>query len=528
MPSHHPTAPEDTPAPAAGLNRRTALTAMTLALTACGGGGGGAAEAATPTPPAPPAPTPPAPAPTGPTVNVSFANVAVHDPSVLRVNGTWYVFGSHLAAAKSSDLLNWQLVASGVDNNNPLFTNVLTTLAPTFAWSQVNGLWAADVAQLPDGRFAHYFNSCKGDSPRSAMGIAYAASVEGPYTQPQIFLKSGMWDEISEDGKTVYDARVHPNAVDPQAFKDQAGAWWLLYGSYSGGLFILALDPATGLPQPGQGYGQHLVGGNHARIEGGYILYSPLSQYYYLFMSFGGLDANGAYHLRVARSRNPNGPFVDGQGRDMRQCKSDPTKPLFDDASIAPYGQKLLGNHQFALAAGETGTALGYVSPGHNSAAIDAASGRHLLFMHTRFPGRGEAHEVRVHEFHLNAEAWPVVAPLRYVPLAMNPTTLTPEVSAADAAGSYKLVNHGKDITASVKASVVVSLLADGSLGGAMAGRWSHDGSNRVTVTPTGQAAFSGVLSRGWNPNTSAFTVCFSALSAEGVALWGLRTGPAA
>jgi arabinan endo-1,5-alpha-L-arabinosidase len=133
-----------------------------------------------------------------------------------------------------------------------------------------------------------------------------------------------------------------------------------------------------------------------------------------------------------------------------------------------------------------------------------------------------------VHEFHLNAEAWPVVAPLRYVPLAMNPTTLMPEVSAADAAGSYKLVNHGKDITASVKASVVVSLLADGSLGGAMAGRWSHDGSNRVTVTPTGQAAFSGVLSRGWNPNTSAFTVCFSALSAEGVALWGLRTGPAA
>ncbi|MFY7948156.1 MAG: endo-alpha-(1-_5)-L-arabinanase, partial [Gemmatimonas sp.] len=82
----------------------------------------------------------------------------MHDPSVLRVNGTWYVFGSHLAAAKSSDLLNWQLVASGVDNNNPLFTIVLTTLAPTFAWSQVNGLWAADVAQLPDGRFAHYFN----------------------------------------------------------------------------------------------------------------------------------------------------------------------------------------------------------------------------------------------------------------------------------------------------------------------------------------------------------------------------------
>ena len=258
------------------------------------------------------------------------------------------------------------------------------------------------------------------------------------------------------------------------------------------------------------------------------ILYSPLSQYYYLFMSFGGLDANGAYHLRVARSRNPNGPFVDGLGRDMATCKSDPTKPLFDDVSIAPFGQKLLGNHQFALATGETGSPLGYVSPGHNSAAIDASTGQHLLFMHTRFPGRGEAHEVRVHEFHINAEGWPVMAPLRYVPLSLNTTPLTPEVRAADAAGSYKLVNHGKDITASTKASVMVTLLADGSLGGAMAGRWSHDGSNRITVTPTGQAAFSGVLSRGWNPNANAFTVAFSAQSAEGVSLWAIRTGVAA
>jgi arabinan endo-1,5-alpha-L-arabinosidase len=45
---------------------------------------------------------------------------------------------------------------------------------------------------------------------------------------------------------------------------------------------------------------------------------------------------------------------------------------VFDDASIAPFGQKLMGNHQFALADGETGTPLGYVSPGHNSAYYDA------------------------------------------------------------------------------------------------------------------------------------------------------------
>jgi hypothetical protein len=108
--------------------------------------------------------------------------------------------------------------------------------------------------------------------------------------------------------------------------------------------------PATGLPLPGQGYGKHLLGGNHSRIEGAYVMYSPQSKYYYLFTSFGGLDANGAYNMRVARSLNPDGPYLDAKGTDMATVKANPALPLFDDASIAPHGQKLMGNHQFALA----------------------------------------------------------------------------------------------------------------------------------------------------------------------------------
>ena len=34
-------------------------------------------------------------------------------PSVIRVDDTYYIFGSHLAAAKSTDLMNWTLIASG-------------------------------------------------------------------------------------------------------------------------------------------------------------------------------------------------------------------------------------------------------------------------------------------------------------------------------------------------------------------------------------------------------------------------------
>ena len=51
--------------------------------------------------------------------------------------------------------------------------------------------------------------------------------------------------------------------------------------------------------------------GNHLRIEAPYILYSPETEYYYLFLSFGGLAADGGYNIRVCRSENPDGPYVE-------------------------------------------------------------------------------------------------------------------------------------------------------------------------------------------------------------------------
>ena len=454
--------------------------------------------------------------------HASFAEASVHDPSVILANGQYYVFGSHLAAAKTPDLMHWTKIADGVTPANPLIPNAANQLAEALAWAQTSTLWAPDVIRMDDGRYYMYYNACKGDSPRSALGIAVADHVEGPYVNQGIVLKSGMWGEVSPDG-TVYDATRHPNVVDPNVFRDNAGKLWMVYGSYSGGIFILQLDKANGRPLPGQGYGKHLMGGNHSRIEGAYVLYSPQSKYYYLFTSFGGLDANGAYNMRVARSRNPDGPYVDGRGKDMATVKSDPTKPLFDDASIAPHGQKLLGNYQFALAAGETGTPLGYVSAGHNSAFYDAATKQHFLIFHTRFPNTGEMHELRVHEMFVNEEGWPVVAPFRYAPKAKDDPV---SVGAVAAVGTYKFINHGKDITAAIRQSQIVKLGNDGRISGDVKGRWTYRGSDRVSLALDGTAApYSGVLSRQWNSNTNGFTITFTAQNADGVSVWGARTG---
>ncbi|HNY28741.1 MAG TPA: hypothetical protein PKH31_15315, partial [Candidatus Sumerlaeota bacterium] len=37
----------------------------------------------------------------------SFSEVAVHDPSVIRDGSTYWVFGTHLTAGKSDDLMHW-------------------------------------------------------------------------------------------------------------------------------------------------------------------------------------------------------------------------------------------------------------------------------------------------------------------------------------------------------------------------------------------------------------------------------------
>lgn len=78
---------------------------------------------------------------------------------------------------------------------------------------------------------------------------------------------------------------------------------------------------------------------------------------------------------------------------------------FFDDRAIEPYGVKLMGGYSFASQS-EKGT--GYVSPGHNSVFYDGKTKRSYLIFHTRFPNRGEEHEVRVHRLYMNKDGWPL------------------------------------------------------------------------------------------------------------------------
>lgn len=442
-----------------------------------------------------------------------FSDVSVHDPSVIQVDGTYYIFGSHLAAAKSTDLMNWTLIDSDVKPDNKIIPNAAEEMKEAFEWAQTTTFWAPDVIQLEDGRFYMYYCTCQGSSPLSALGLAVSDHVEGPYEDLGILLKSGYGAEEPDEDGEVYDAADKPNVVDPDVFFDKEGRLWMVYGSYSGGIYILELDPSTGRPLE-SGYGKKLLGGNHLRIEAPYMLYSPETDYYYLFLSFGGLASDGGYNIRVCRSKNPDGPFVDSEGKDMLNCTG-PEGSFFDDSAASGFGVKLMGNFSMPAAEGENGKIRsGYVSPGHNSAYYDEETGRYYLIFHTRFEGKGETHEVRVHQMFLNEDGWFVVSPHRYAGETLQ------KVTEEQIAGPYRIVNHLHNISADVREAEDIVLHEDHTVTGSYEGIWKLEEDNAAVLT------LNGIEYRGkWVVEWDQFgykNVCtFTALSDKGYAVWG-------
>jgi len=463
--------------------------------------------------------------------DISWKEVSVHDPSVVYDNGEYYIFGSHLAGAKSEDLIHWKMIGNGVKKGNPIIEDPLHEMQEAFTWAKTGTFWAPNVIQLTDGKYYMYYCNCEGSSPLSAMGMAVADQIEGPYKDLGITLKSGMTDTPSENGD-FYDATVYPNVVDPCVYYDVSGRLWMMYGSYSGGIYVLELDTQTGKPLE-SGYGKKLLGGNHLRIEGAYVLYHPNTKYYYMFLSFGGLDADGGYNIRVCRSKNPDGPYYDSMGNDMINCKG-ADGSFFDDKAAEQYGTKLMGNYKWMWHEGEDGeNRKGLLSPGHNSAIRDAATGNYYIIFHTRFEGKGEAHQVRVHQMYFNKAGWPVLAPYRYageltdndaVGNTEKDTSEDEKLDTDQIAGIYKYINHGRKISTDMNESTEIILHANGKVtdgqGKAM-GKWKLFQNNQMEIT-IDEIPYVGVFSKEYDEFGEKEVVTFTALSEEyGISIWG-------
>lgn len=404
------------------------------------------------------------------------AHASVHDPSiVVSDEGEYYIFGSHMEAAKSNDLNQWKSFASGVSGRNPLFSNLFDDKREAFAYVEkhVDGgyaVWAPDVIyNKAMQKWVMYFCTSH-DYQTSNLCFATSDNLEGPYEYQDTFLYSGFtlstvektnfYDIMGSDDKKLlkgyvqgggYNHSQYPNCIDPTVFYDADGKMWMVYGSWSGGIFLLEIDEQTGYPIHPQAdeangvdqyFGKHLLAGLHNSCEGSYILYDENTKYYYLFVSYGGLTSNGGYQIRVFRSENVDGPYVDTKGENLGT--------VIDHSS---YGLKMMGNYTFPS------LEYTYMAPGHNSAFVDR-DGKMYVVYHQRFDDGREKHEPRVHQIFMSESGWPVAAPF-----ATSGESLQENgYNNGDVSGTYYYLNHGTDIGADIHNCEEIVWKKDGTI----------------------------------------------------------------
>lgn len=502
----------------------------------------------------------------------SIKRASVHDPSICvdEATGKYYVFGSHLAVAVSDDLINWSQITSDYRSQNTpkIFGKLTETFEDSFKWAGYHdadcatgyAVWAPDIYYdsdyvWQDGSLGAYlcYYSASSTWRRSCIGLAVSKNIEGPYEGIDTLIYSGItktgavdgnstrntaWsndylnfnelialgsanggiDEINEKwfkpGGNEYNTNYAPNAIDPCVFDGADGKSYLVYGSWSGGLFVLEIDRKTGLViYPGvdgkdevsgnfidRYYGTHIAGGNHQSGEGCFILYDEETGYYYMYETYGGLTSNGGYNMRLFRSKNVYGPYLDAAGKNANKNSS----------SNYMYGIKLIGNYQFK-------DQRGYMSAGHNSALIE--NGKHYLFFHQRFNEGNEFHEVRVRQQFLNEDDWPVTAVYE---------NHGDEISAYDISeiiGEYEFIDFGTGNIKTLQNTQTISLNEDGTVSGAMSGNWRVFNGDRGYCYLTiliDKVTYKGISFKQTNDNGQR-VMTFSCIGSNNTSIWGTK-----
>ena len=504
--------------------------------------------------------------------------VSVHDPSVVFDPSTsqYYIFGSHRASARSNNLMTWTAFtapwqtasSNNADNVDAFTTPQVTTVTKggetytiefdAYAWSKrgsasynIGGnMWAPDVIYNENlGKWCMYL-SVNGDSWYSSIILLTADQITGPYRYQAPVVISGVRAQEAYNatdmpivlGEATMPNRYHPsdnygnhwpNAIDPCVFYDETGKLWMSYGSWSGGIFMLELDEQTGLRDYNVTYetndysdayfGKKISGGYYASGEASYIEF--IGGYYFLFVTNGGLDAAGGYQMRVFRSLNPDGPYVDSKGDaallDRKYSNFGPTEND-NNRGVNIFGAYTNWGYQAVGAWGER-------AQGHNS-IIAAADGRTYLVYHTRFQNQGEGHAVRVHQVFQNAEGWLVACPFEYTGEGIKSAGVgaAQKVATANIPGDWKLLVHRYKLNHVNKEAVEpvdITLNEDGTITGAYTGTWTITEGTAYVDIKLGNNTYKGVMvPQTMEPYNDKVVESFTCLdSSTGVTIWGYK-----
>ena len=440
-------------------------------------------------------------------------DVSVHDFQDPNASSTYYAFGTHFAVASTRDFITWKQEVSDNDFSKLYGSGSVTysghqwpeeldetlkIVQPTYKKGPngdetISTTWAPDV-EYYNGKYYMYYSITKAfGSDESAIGRVESTNVLGPYSNNVV-----LFDSVGETGS-------HPNCIDPELFYDKDGKLWMVYGSHFAGVYIKELyneGENWGLPKE-EGWGKLLWKGGSEVVEGPFVFYNATTEYYYLMTSYGALMTD--YNMRIARSKNPDGPYVDIEGTDLSESSGNGSQ----------HGNVIAGNYKFS-------SSNGYAAMGHNSVIKDK-SGRYFVIYHSRRQeGASDvtaAHKLFASQLYFNEEGWPVMSPNAYVGESAG------TVTAEDIAGGYEIVIHSAATTKNFVNSQEYTLTADGKVmsGTTEAGSWTLSQNFYISVT-IGSATYQGVAVPSWDMYTNKnAAVSITAVSDKGVSLWAIH-----
>jgi hypothetical protein len=229
-----------------------------------------------------------------------YGDYWAHDPSRMIKDGSnYFIFRTSqgIMGKTSTDLRDWTYSGQVFPGAPPAWTtNTVTSFTGFF--------WAPDII-YQNGQYYLYYAVSEWGTIDSAIGLVTSPSLVSP-----------TWTDQGMVVRSVPGVSAF-NAIDPCVLQDTNGTLWLVFGSYSNGIYITQLDPLTGKPLSGSSYVR--ISGNgpvyFSSTEEGSFLYRQ-GGYYYLFVNWGGCcdGIDSTYNIRYGRSTNITGPYLDRNG----------------------------------------------------------------------------------------------------------------------------------------------------------------------------------------------------------------------